>query len=86
MSRGAALLLASDASILDIALSCGFDTHEGFTRAFRRQFSMPPRMYRRRGFDGGVDVDARLHAEMVRHSTRALRSIVSSHTELEEPT
>jgi AraC-like DNA-binding protein len=37
ISRGAALLLTSDFSILEITLSCGFASQEAFTRAFRRR-------------------------------------------------
>jgi AraC family transcriptional regulator len=48
LSRGAALLLTSDRSVLDIALDCGFKSHEGFTRAFARQFGMTPRLLVRR--------------------------------------
>jgi AraC family transcriptional regulator len=44
------LLLASEDSVLDVALSCGFQSHEVFCRAFRRRFGMTPRDYRKRGF------------------------------------
>lgn len=42
----AALLATRDDSILGIALAVGFDSHAGFTRAFRRHFGVPPRVYR----------------------------------------
>jgi AraC family transcriptional regulator len=69
LSRGAARLLAGDESVLDIALACGFQSHEAFTRAFRRQFEMTPRAYRARGFaaDSGM-VDSALHAGIVEHA------------------
>ena len=35
-----------DATLLDIALDCGFQNHETLTRAFRRRFGMPPNRYR----------------------------------------
>lgn len=32
--------------VLDIALRFGFESHEGFTRAFKREYSMPPQSFR----------------------------------------
>lgn len=40
-------LLASDATILDIALKFGFDSHEGFTRSFKSYMGVTPLEYRR---------------------------------------
>lgn len=40
-------LLETDDNILDIALNSGYETHEGFTRAFRRQFHISPDEYRK---------------------------------------
>jgi AraC family transcriptional regulator len=66
LGRGAAMLLGGDESVLDIALACGFQSHEAFTRAFRRQFGMAPRAYRARGFAAGAGtIDSARHAEMV---------------------
>lgn len=66
LSRGAAMLLTSGESILAVALSCGFQSHEAFTRAFRRQFGMSPRIYRARGFAAGVGrAQGALHAAIV---------------------
>ena len=42
LERAAFRLLIHDATLLDIALDCGFQNHETFTRAFRRRFGMPP--------------------------------------------
>lgn len=67
VSQGAALLLTSDQSVLDVALSCGFQSHEAFTRAFARRFGMSPRAYRARGFAGQVaEPAAALHAALVK--------------------
>jgi AraC family transcriptional regulator len=66
LGRAAVLLLTGDQSVLDIALSCGFQSHEAFCRAFRRRFRMTPSAYRERGFRGGVDrAQASKHAELV---------------------
>jgi len=65
--RGAALLLTSSRTVLDIALACGFESHETFTRAFRRHFRQSPRAYRRRGFALPVTAAAaHRHAALVR--------------------
>ncbi|MCA9689756.1 MAG: helix-turn-helix domain-containing protein [Myxococcales bacterium] len=47
LELAAARLVASDASILEIALAVGFDSHEGFSRAFRRLFGASPRAFRK---------------------------------------
>ena len=46
LSHAARLLLDTDDRVLDIALSCQFESHEGFTRAFGRVFGMPPTVWR----------------------------------------
>jgi AraC family transcriptional regulator len=67
MGRAAVMLLVSDNSVLDIALSCGFQSHEVFCRTFRRRFGMTPSAYRERGFVPVVDasIGAR-HAAVTR--------------------
>jgi len=62
VDRAAAALISSQALILDIALDCGFESHEAFCRAFRRRFRMSPSDYRKRGLIGS---DARAHADLV---------------------
>ncbi len=52
LERAAFRLLLQSASILDVALDCGFRSHETFTRAFRRRFGLSPRDYRRHGLPG----------------------------------
>lgn len=53
LGRAAAMLLATEDSVLDVALACGFQSHEVFSRAFRKRFGMAPSAYRARGFAGG---------------------------------
>jgi AraC family transcriptional regulator len=66
LGRAAVMLLTSDDSILDMALSCGFQSHEGFIRAFRRRFGITPSAYRARGFvDGASEVQAGHHTALV---------------------
>ena len=46
LQRAAASLLVTHKSVLDVALDAGFDSHEGFTRAFRAMFSLSPKKFR----------------------------------------
>ncbi len=47
-------------------LDCGFQSHEVFTRAFRRRFGMTPRAYRERGFAQQInDTQAKDHGAVV---------------------
>jgi transcriptional regulator GlxA family with amidase domain len=47
LDRGAWLLLTSRASILDIALETGWESHETFIRAFRARFRVTPSAFRK---------------------------------------
>ncbi|MFH1420088.1 MAG: AraC family transcriptional regulator [Planctomycetota bacterium] len=49
LSAAAARLQATPCKIIDVAFDFVFDSHEGFTRAFARQFGMPPAHFRRTG-------------------------------------
>ena len=62
VDRAAAALISSPASILTIALECGFESHEAFCRAFRRRFRMSPSVYRKNFLKGP---DAQVHANLV---------------------
>ncbi len=66
LARAAAMLLATRDSVLDIALACGFQSHEAFSRAFRRAFGIAPSAYRARGFVAvTAEPEATRHAAMV---------------------
>jgi AraC-like DNA-binding protein/effector-binding domain-containing protein len=66
LARASVLLLVGDDSVLDVALSCGFRSHEVFCRAFRRRFGMKPSEYRERGFASRLDSSqAKDHAAVV---------------------
>jgi AraC family transcriptional regulator len=69
LDRAAGMLLASRDSVLDIALACGFQSHEVFSRAFRRRFGINPARYRKRGFAGGIDAE-----QTARHVDIVMRS------------
>ena len=66
LERAAALLVVSDATLLSIALSCGFRSHEVFTRAFRRRYGRGPAAYRRAAQSGLSAAARRQHAELLR--------------------
>lgn len=66
LARAAAMLLTTGDSVLDIALECGFGSHEAFCRAFRKRYSRTPSAYRARGFAAGVHSwEAPEHAAIV---------------------
>ena len=46
LERAAYRLHTSDDDILTVALDAGFDSHEGFTRAFGRAYGVPPSRWR----------------------------------------
>jgi AraC-like DNA-binding protein len=46
LDRGAWLLLTSHTTVLDVALTTGFENHETFTRAFRARFGVTPSAFR----------------------------------------
>ena len=47
LSAAAKKLRDTDMSVLDIALESAFGSHEGFTKAFSREFAISPQRYRR---------------------------------------
>jgi AraC family transcriptional regulator len=49
LSRAAVRLRESNTRIIDVALDFFFDSHEGFTRAFSKQFGVSPRDYSKNG-------------------------------------
>ncbi len=46
LTKAAQTLCGSDEKVVDVALNNGFDSHDGFTRAFTRQFTITPQKYR----------------------------------------
>lgn len=48
LSRAAVKLRDEESRIIDVALDFVFDSHEGFTRAFSKQFGISPRDYSRK--------------------------------------
>src|SRR5438067_1373993 len=71
LDRAAALLLTGRDSVLDIALSCGFQSPEVFCRAFRRRFGIAPSAYRKRGFANAAN--APHHASLITQAGPCVR-------------
>ena len=46
LKHAAFLLRTTDKSVLDIALQIGYDSHEGFTKAFKKKYGVTPSEYR----------------------------------------
>lgn len=47
MSRAASMLRSQKASTMDVALASGYHSEAAFSKAFRRQFGVPPGRYRK---------------------------------------
>ena len=47
LTKAAQTLRDSDSQVINVALENGFDSHDGFTRAFARQFDITPKKYQR---------------------------------------
>jgi len=47
LTQAAQALRDSNSKVIDVAISSGFDSHDGFTRAFARQFGIAPQRYSR---------------------------------------
>lgn len=45
LTKAALILRDSNEKIIDVAMDFVFDSHEGFTRAFSKEFGMPPSKY-----------------------------------------
>ena len=48
LKNAAMLLRVTNNDILDIALDCGYEAHESFSRAFKNQYGISPSEYRKR--------------------------------------
>lgn len=47
LKKAAVALRSTDKSVLDITLDAGYDSHEGFTRAFNKRYGVSPSDYRK---------------------------------------
>ncbi|MCC7530485.1 MAG: AraC family transcriptional regulator [Candidatus Melainabacteria bacterium] len=67
LSEAARKMLARDEKLIEIALSCGYDSQEAFTRAFKSMFGMTPGRLRKLGMmpleKKPATIDMMLHLE-----------------------
>lgn len=70
LERAAYELRLREDSILDIALNCGFQSHETFTRAFRRHFERTPRQFRKGNGNRAHLADDSEHGRLLNHMTQ----------------
>lgn len=68
LARALDKLLHTDARIIDIAFTAGFESQESFTRAFKKAFGMTPNHYRKLG-------DKNLFLQKVKFDVTYLRHI-----------
>lgn len=61
LERAAHRLLTTDAGVLEVALEAGFASHEGFTRAFRAAYGLPPTTWRRSPTQIRLDAPSGVH-------------------------
>jgi AraC family transcriptional regulator len=82
LERAATRLSTRDTSVLDVALSAGFNSHEVFTRAFSRHFGVTPSAYRASALRGASPAVRDQHASLV---TSAGPCIGLYHLKLDSP-
>jgi len=74
LDGAAATLLTTGDSVVNVALACGFQSHEAFCRAFKRRFGTTPSAYRERGFAIAANrAQASRHAALVNSIGPCLR-------------
>jgi len=49
LERARHLLTQTDLPIVEIASACGFQSHENFTRAYKKRFQIVPKVHRHEG-------------------------------------
>lgn len=65
--RASEQLIHTDQRVIDIALDCGFESPEAFSRAFKAAFGSSPMEYRRAGLDLVVNAKRELTSMDVEH-------------------
>jgi AraC family transcriptional regulator len=65
-------LLHTDRRIIEIAVECGYESQESFTRAFQQAFRMPPGEFRKRNQPHLFMEKVRIDRDYLRHISRNL--------------
>lgn len=69
LAKAAKELLYTDKRIIDIALECGFESAEGFSRAFKALYNSSPVIYRKNRLDLFIGAKPQLDASRLAHMT-----------------
>ena len=80
LSRGAEMLIGSDMGILDIAIACGFNSQEAFSRSFKERFNATPRQYRVKG--DPTQISFELFIPKTREWNKAMNIVLKTKPEL----
>jgi AraC family transcriptional regulator len=78
LQRAGMALCETDLSVLEVALQFGYSSHEGFSRAFKAHFDMPPLEYRKRYSASKINL---YHKEAVNMITSEARKNITKHTD-----
>lgn len=70
LAKAAKEILYTDRRIIDIALDCGFQTAESFSRAFKAQYLVSPAVYRKNRLDLFIGSKPQLNADRLTHITK----------------
>lgn len=76
LQRAGMALCETDLSVLEIALKYGYVSHEGFSRAFKTHFGVPPLEYRKRYSKAKLNL---YHKESVNMITNETKKIITKH-------
>lgn len=77
LSEAARRLYREDEKIVDVALDFVFDSHEGFSRAFSRQFGMNPQEFRRIWKEHMINWSSRRHTSLTteREQVKTMKTV-----------
>lgn len=67
LAEAAKELIYTDKRIIDIALDCGFESSEAFSRAFKAVHRVSPQVYRRNRLDTFISAKMRLDTGLLNH-------------------
>ena len=76
LSRSALVLRDENAKVLDVALDYVFDSHEGFTRAFSKEFGVTPKKYAQEPKPVGLFIPYSIR-DFYRHKSKPEERIMS---------
>jgi AraC family transcriptional regulator len=86
MQRAGAALRETDESVLELALSLGYQSHEGFTRAFKAYYGVPPLRYRKANkyfMEGKIMLSSELKGSIKQHMDTIAERMAAAQTEME---